>query len=31
MELKKILVGNHAKSIVKTMVETGITKFMGEL
>ena len=31
MELKKILVGNHAKSIVKTMVETGITQFMGEL
>lgn len=29
MELKKIVVGNHAGSIMKTMVETGVTKYIG--
>ncbi|XP_052769062.1 CCA tRNA nucleotidyltransferase 1, mitochondrial-like isoform X2 [Mya arenaria] len=28
-ELKKIIVGNHAASILKTMVQTGITQYIG--
>ena len=30
VELKKIVVGNYAGSIMKVMYDTGIAKYMGE-